>query len=69
MIRVLVAEDSDHTRALMIKILRHDRSIEVIGEARDGLEAIKMTRRFNPTRSRWISRCQGLMGSPPLNRS
>ena len=48
MIRVLVAEDSDPTRALMIKILRHDRSIEVVGEARDGLEAIEMTRRLRP---------------------
>jgi two-component system, chemotaxis family, protein-glutamate methylesterase/glutaminase len=48
MIRLLVAEDSDATRALMIKILRHDRSIDVIGEARDGLEAIEMTRRLKP---------------------
>jgi len=48
MIRVQVAEDSDPTRALTIKILRHDGSIEVIGEARDGLEAIEMTRRLKP---------------------
>jgi two-component system chemotaxis response regulator CheB len=48
MIRVLVAEDSDTTRALMIKILRHDSLIDVIGEARDGLEAIEMTRRLKP---------------------
>jgi two-component system chemotaxis response regulator CheB len=48
MIRVLVADDSDTARALMIKILRHERSIEVIGEARDGLEAIKLTCRLKP---------------------
>jgi two-component system, chemotaxis family, protein-glutamate methylesterase/glutaminase len=48
MIRVLVAEDSDTARALMVEILRDDRSIEVIGEARDGLEAIEMTRRLRP---------------------
>ena len=48
MIRVLVAEDSDTARALMVEILRDDRSIEVIGEARDGLEAIEMTRQIRP---------------------
>jgi two-component system, chemotaxis family, protein-glutamate methylesterase/glutaminase len=48
MIRVLVAEDSDTTRALMVQILRDDSSIEVIGEARDGLEAIEMTCRLKP---------------------
>jgi two-component system chemotaxis response regulator CheB len=48
MIRVLVAEDSDTTRALMIQILRCDRLIDVIGEARDGLEAIDMARRLKP---------------------
>ena len=48
MIRVLVAEASDSGRALTVETLRHDKSIDVIGEARDGLEAIAMTHRLKP---------------------
>jgi two-component system, chemotaxis family, protein-glutamate methylesterase/glutaminase len=48
MIRVLVAEDSDTARALLIEILRDDSEIEIVGEARDGAEAIKMAGQLKP---------------------
>jgi two-component system chemotaxis response regulator CheB len=48
MIRVLVAEDSATTRELLVQILRSDPEIEVIGEAKNGAEAVAMTRQLHP---------------------
>jgi two-component system chemotaxis response regulator CheB len=48
MIRVLVAEDSPTTRALLVAILASDPEIEVGGEARDGVEAVELTRALRP---------------------
>lgn len=48
MIRVLVAEDSDTTRALLVAILQQDSTIQVVGEAKDGAEAITMARMLKP---------------------
>lgn len=48
MIRVLIAEDSATTRELLVMILRSDPEIEVVGEAKHGLEAIEMTKRLRP---------------------
>ena len=48
MIRVLVAEDSSTARALLVGILSADPEIEVIGQARDGVEAVEMTQRLRP---------------------
>ena len=48
MIRVLIADDSG-TIALMIRsILEHEPDIEVIGHARDGEEAVRLTRELKP---------------------
>jgi two-component system, chemotaxis family, protein-glutamate methylesterase/glutaminase len=48
MIRVLVAEDSATTRELLVQILKSDPDIQVIGEAKNGEEAVAMTRRLRP---------------------
>ncbi|MBA2320515.1 MAG: chemotaxis response regulator protein-glutamate methylesterase [Deltaproteobacteria bacterium] len=47
-IRVLVAEDSPTARALLVAMLSASSGIEVIGEARDGLEAVELTLRLKP---------------------
>jgi two-component system, chemotaxis family, protein-glutamate methylesterase/glutaminase len=48
MIRVLIVEDSDTTRALLMAILRQDDAIKIVGEARNGAEAIRMARELKP---------------------
>ncbi|XXF77655.1 chemotaxis-specific protein-glutamate methyltransferase CheB [Myxococcaceae bacterium GXIMD 01537] len=47
-LRVVVAEDSPTARRLLVEILRADPAIEVVGEARDGMEALELTRRLRP---------------------
>ena len=48
MIRVLIAEDSMTTSALLREILCSDPEIVVIGQAKNGVEAVEMTRRLGP---------------------
>jgi two-component system, chemotaxis family, protein-glutamate methylesterase/glutaminase len=48
MIRVLVAEDSSTARRLLVAILESDPRLTVIGEAKNGVEAIEMTKRLRP---------------------
>src|SRR5581483_8790725 len=48
MIRVLVAEDSPTTRALLVAILTSDPEVQVVGEARDGKEAVALTKKLRP---------------------
>jgi two-component system chemotaxis response regulator CheB len=48
MIRVLVAENSRADRSLLRESLRTDSQISVVGEARSGAEAVRMTARLRP---------------------
>lgn len=48
MLRVLVAEDSATARALLVAILSDDPEIQVVGEARNGAEAVALTRKLRP---------------------
>ena len=48
MIRVLVAEDSATVRDLLLAILGDDPEIEIVGAARNGVEAVEMTRKLRP---------------------
>lgn len=48
MIRVAVVDDQDLVRAGFILLLRSSARIEVVGEARDGLEAVTLCRRTSP---------------------
>lgn len=48
MIRVLVVEDSATARELITTILNDDAEIKVIGEATDGVEAVRLTAQLRP---------------------
>ena len=48
MLRAVVAEDSATARALLVAVLSADPGIEVVGEARNGAEAVTLTRRLRP---------------------
>ena len=47
-IRVLVAEDSPVTRAMLVSMFESDPTFEVVAEARDGREAVDMARTLRP---------------------
>ncbi len=47
-IRVLVVDDSLLMRRLLIRLLQTEKDIEVVGEARDGLEAITQIKKLRP---------------------
>lgn len=48
MIRIVVAEDSDTSRALLLAILSADPEIEVVGLASNGARAVELTRELRP---------------------
>jgi two-component system chemotaxis response regulator CheB len=47
-IRVLVAEDSLTVRELLVAILESDPEIQVVGQAKDGAEAVALAERLKP---------------------
>jgi DNA-binding NarL/FixJ family response regulator len=46
--RVLIADDDDLMRAGLVELLSGDPSIEIVGEASSGREAVERTRRLDP---------------------
>jgi two-component system chemotaxis response regulator CheB len=48
MIRVLLAEDSLTVRQLLVSLLQSDRDIEIVGQAKDGKEALELAGRLRP---------------------
>lgn len=48
MVRVLVAEDSSTVRELLVTLLRSDPAVKVVGEARNGREAVDLALRLRP---------------------
>ncbi|NBD09986.1 MULTISPECIES: chemotaxis-specific protein-glutamate methyltransferase CheB [Corallococcus] len=48
-LRILVAEDSPTARRLLVEILRTDPALTVVGEAKDGLEAVELCQRLQPS--------------------
>ena len=47
-LRVLVTEDSVVARALLVSIINRDPGLEVVGEARDGEQAVKLVAELEP---------------------
>ncbi|NTX02729.1 chemotaxis-specific protein-glutamate methyltransferase CheB [Myxococcus sp. CA040A] len=47
-LRIVVAEDSPTARRLLVEILRADPGLSVVGEAKDGVEAMELTQRLRP---------------------
>jgi two-component system, chemotaxis family, protein-glutamate methylesterase/glutaminase len=47
-LRILVAEDSPTARRLLVTLLSADPDLEVVGEARDGAEAIEKCKQLRP---------------------
>ena len=48
-IRVLIADDQSMVRAGFRMLLSGEQDIDVVAEARDGLEAVAKAERFDPT--------------------
>ena len=48
MIRILVVDESATDRALLGEILRSDPEIQIVGEAKDGVEGVELTRKLRP---------------------
>ena len=48
MTRVLIADDDDLMRAGLVELLSADASIEIVGQAATGREAVERTRRLDP---------------------
>lgn len=47
-IRLLVAEDSPVCRELLVSIFQNTPGVQVVGTARDGAEAVRLTKRLHP---------------------
>lgn len=47
-VRIVVADDSSTARRLLVTLCERDPGIEVVGEASDGAEAVRLTLRLSP---------------------
>lgn len=47
-LRIVVADDSPTARALILAILEADRGFDIVGVAKDGVEAVEMAKRLLP---------------------
>lgn len=48
-IRVVVVDDSPTSRALLVELCRSDPSLEVVGEGRNGQQAVELVRSLHPS--------------------
>jgi DNA-binding NarL/FixJ family response regulator len=68
MIRVLIADDQSMVRAGFRMLLSGEEDIEVVAEARDGVEAVEKAARFDPTVILMDIRMPGLDGLEATRR-
>ncbi|BDZ65179.1 response regulator transcription factor [Agromyces mangrovi Wang et al. 2018] len=61
-IRVLLADDQDLIREALRALLRQEPGIEVVGQARNGLEAVEEAKRLRPDVVLLDVRMPGLSG-------
>jgi len=47
-IRILVADDSQTMRAALVSLLGEERGLQIVGQARDGVEAVQKARALRP---------------------
>lgn len=69
--RVLVADDSPLAREAIRTLLRADPDFEVVGEARDGIQALNMVRELRPDLVLMdinMPRCDGLLATRLIKR-
>ena len=57
-IKVLVVDDQSLVRAGFRVILEGEADLEVVGEAGDGMEALRQNRELGPTWCSWTSACR-----------
>ena len=48
MIRVIVADDSPTARTLLVSMLASDPELQIVAEAKNGVEAVEMAERLRP---------------------
>lgn len=48
MVKVLLADNTEHDRAKLRALLRADAQIQIVAEAKNGAEAVSLTRRYRP---------------------
>ena len=48
MIRILVADDSATSRALLVGLLSGEPDFQIVGEATNGREAVELTQKLTP---------------------
>jgi two-component system chemotaxis response regulator CheB len=68
MVRVLIADDSPTSRQLLRAILSRERGFDVVGEARDGAAAVRLTSRLRPDVVTMDIRMPGLDGFAATRR-
>ena len=58
LIKTLLADDHTIVREGLRALLLADKGIEIVGEARNGREAVEMALSSTPTLSSWTSPCR-----------
>jgi len=58
MVRLLIVDDSAFSRHSIARLVGSDPGIEVVGFAKDGVEALAQMHALSPTLLPWMWRCR-----------